>query len=138
VATIGICTLLVEVQETRARTLHLAEGNERNGVIDTCAVIDVSGRYRLVSAAEDMGTTVSRICISFDHDCDVAMAYSVPWLMHMPVLLILAEWIERRSSPCSGAAREAAYSQQLDRAPEADHRQASAHDVRYQERKNRS
>jgi hypothetical protein len=65
-------------------------------------------------------------------------AYSVPWLMHMPVLLILAEWLERRSSPCSGAAREAAYSQQLDRAPEADHRQASAHDVRYQERKNRS
>ena len=32
-------------EEIRARTLHLATGNERHGVIDTCAVIDASGRH---------------------------------------------------------------------------------------------
>ena len=48
-------------EEIRARTLHLAAGDEWNGVIDACAVIDAFGRHRLASAAEDMGTTVGRI-----------------------------------------------------------------------------
>jgi hypothetical protein len=48
-------------KEIRARTLHLATGNERNSVIDACAVIDAFGRHRLASAAEDMGTTVGRM-----------------------------------------------------------------------------
>ena len=76
-------------EEIRARTLHLAAGNEWNGVIDACAVIDAFGRHRLASAAEDMGTTVGRIGgLVLHYDCDVTMAYSVPWLMRTPVLLI--------------------------------------------------
>jgi hypothetical protein len=76
-------------EETRARTLHLAAGNEWNGVIDACAVIDAFGGHRLASTAEDVGTTVGRIGGSvLIYDCDVTMAYSVPWLMRMPVLLI--------------------------------------------------
>jgi hypothetical protein len=76
-------------EETRARTLHLASGNERNGVIDACAAIDAFGRHRLASAAEDMGTTVGRIgALVLIYNCDVTMAYSVPWLMRMPLLLI--------------------------------------------------
>jgi hypothetical protein len=36
-----------------------------------------------------MGTTVGRIGEDIlIYDCDVTMAYSVPWLMRMPVLLI--------------------------------------------------
>jgi len=76
-------------EETRARTLHLATGNEWNSVVDACAVIDAFGRHRLASAAEDVGTTVGRIDgLVLHYDCDVTMAYSVPWLMRMPVLLI--------------------------------------------------
>jgi hypothetical protein len=48
-------------EEIGARTLHLATGNERNGVLDACAVVDASGRHRLASTAEDMGTTVGRM-----------------------------------------------------------------------------
>jgi hypothetical protein len=66
-----------------------ATGHERNCVIDACAVIDAFGRHRLASAAEDVGTTVGRIGGDIlTYDCDVTMAYSVPWLMRMPVLLI--------------------------------------------------
>jgi transposase len=54
----GLCLFS---EETRARTLHLAAGNERNGVIDACSAIDASGRHRLASTAEDVGTTVGRM-----------------------------------------------------------------------------
>ena len=43
----------------------MAPGNKRDCVVDTCAVIDAFGRYRLASAAENMGTTVGRIAERF-------------------------------------------------------------------------